>query len=263
MNDLVNGTLTIITQPYDMMTAIKACNDTDIPQSAAVDGNVLLVARGDCTYDQKVQVAARAGATQVIIFDPNAEEPKFIPEAKITLDNAIPSLGITTELGQQLLLFHAMQPQTDIHLTFPVGRQRSPMETAGQISDFSSVGPSYELDLKPNLAGIGGDVFSTFPLHSKGDGWGVLSGTSMAAPHVAGAAALLLEYYKKNNQQIDPIYLTEQLQNTASLSATFEGQPEHPLLLGAGLIRRKCASETERRARSTKMLKCTSVGCHA
>lgn len=239
-DELVNGTLTIITKQAvdEMHSVITACNDTDIPSSSSVNGTLLLVARGGCTYDQKVQVATKAGAIQVIIFDPNATSPDAMPQAKITLEDAIPSLSISAKLAQELLRFHAQQLQP-IHIVFPDERKKTPIETAGQVSIFSSVGPSYELDLKPTIAGIGGSVFSTLPLHTNGDGWGVLSGTSMAAPHVAGVAALLIEYYKQNKQQVDPIYLTEHLQNHAVLSATFEDVPDHPLLLGAGLIRRK------------------------
>ena len=87
----------------------------------------------------------------------------------------------------------------------------TPLATAGTISDFSSFGTDAELQLKPDIGGPGGQIYSTWP-HQQFGGHNSISGTSMAAPHVAGLAALVLQAKNKN---ITPARVQTLLMNTA------------------------------------------------
>ena len=70
-------------------------------------------------------------------------------------------------------------------------------------AEFSSVGPTtISLRLKPDVAAPGVDVLSSV----SGGGWAEFSGTSMAAPHIAGAAALL--------RQRHPTWTVEELKSS-------------------------------------------------
>ena len=71
------------------------------------------------------------------------------------------------------------------------------VDSGKEFTDFSSRGPSETGLIKPEIVAPGKEIYSTF---SSPEYYGVNSGTSMAAPHVAGVAALILDAVGKNNR---------------------------------------------------------------
>lgn len=109
-------------------------------------------------------------------------------------------------------------------------------EKGGSISDFTTWGPSWELSLSPQYLAPGGQIPGLYPVVM--GAYKIMSGTSMAAPHVASIYALI----KEARGSSDPKTIRSLLSSTAKPQApTGSGHSTTGLLAsvaqqGAGLV---------------------------
>ncbi|GAB4039457.1 MAG: hypothetical protein Fur0014_09170 [Rubrivivax sp.] len=154
--------------------------------TADVAGKAVLIRRGTCSFYIKASNAQAAGAAAVVLY--NNQAGALNATVAGTPPITIPVIGITAAQGAALDAAIAAGTTTlnwaDQYVAYPYG-------TGGLISGFSSFGMAVDLSLKPNIGAPGGAILSSYPLELGGAT--TLSGTSMAAPHVAGGVALLLQ----------------------------------------------------------------------
>ncbi len=147
---------------------------------------VALIRRGTCTFYQKAFNAQSAGAAGVVLY--NNAAGRVSPTVAGSPVITIPVVAITAADG---VLIDGRLASGPVDMTWTSLVISEPIPTAGLISSFSSYGDSPDLTLKPDIGAPGGQVRSTLPLEQ--GAYGILSGTSMSSPHVAGGVALLLE----------------------------------------------------------------------
>ena len=166
------------TYEYVRVSGVGNANDF---AKVDVAGKIALVERGEIAFTEKEQNAYDAGAIAMLVYNnTDAEETVYMQ-----LNGLIPAVFLSKAEGR--LLKDAAVKEITVSAAFS-GRMASPV--AGQMSDFSSMGVAPDLSLKPEITAPGGNVWST----SASGGYEEMSGTSMAAPHMTGAAAVMRQY---------------------------------------------------------------------
>ena len=185
-----------------------------------VMGKIALVSRGDITFEEKVQFALEAGARAIIIYN------NVFGDISMTVGNdlKIPVISIGKDEGD------AMAAVPGGTIVFDYNNLAGPF-----MSDFSSWGPTPDLHLKPEITAHGGNIFSALP----GGEYEEMSGTSMAAPNMAGIVVLIRQYVKEKYPEFTANQVTDLVNqlcmSTATIALDKKGNPYSPRKQGAGI----------------------------
>lgn len=211
------------------------------PDYAAVgnlSGKIVVVARGTCGRVAKAVYAQQAGASAVLMINNASGYPPFEGTITSNPDNGqaytvtIPFLGVRSTDAT------AITSRGGGSATFAPSLIANPAFSA--IASFSSGGPRLrDSMLKPDITAPGVSTRSTGV--GTGNQPAVLSGTSMAAPHVTGVAALVLQTQKGGPQDETAERVKAALMNTATPAAVAGFATRNA---GAGLVNTFNATHT-------------------
>ena len=149
------------------------------------EGKLLFHPFGGGNADSLIQQAADAGAIGLALVYPTNQDW----ETFVEIDATVFDIPVCKVADYNYSWMAEQAPKT-----LRVEAAWNPLGTEGEMSAFSSWGPTEALTLKPEITGIGGNVFSAHI----GDQFAVMSGTSMASPAVAATVTLLRQYLREN-----------------------------------------------------------------
>ena len=223
--------------PTDPEDENRYGSDMDSYGNANVRDKIVLISRGGgSTFADKANYAWANGAKACVVY--NNVEGSFgmdltgtrasIPSVSIRLDEAMAILEHCEKNGDGLYAGTVTAKGKVVVADNPDGYT---------MSDFSSWGTTGNLAIKPEITAPGGNIYSTTD-----DGtYGINSGTSMAAPSIAGQVALVAQYIRENGLA-DQTELTRRalaislLMSTATpLTDPVSGLPYSVRQQGAGL----------------------------
>jgi subtilisin family serine protease len=202
-------------------------------------GKIAFVRRGICLFNTKYHNAMLAGAQAIVVYNdgiPDGSDPRIEPIIMGGLDGNVSIPGIMISSTDGYPIYDALTAGASItgsmaeDIVTP-----APSALDDTISEFSSRGPGHGGSVfKPNITAPGDGIVSTD--QGTGTGGVAFSGTSMAAPHVAGAAALL----KQKHPDADPRWIRGLLMNsaqTAEIEGPGTGTPYPLARQGTGVVR--------------------------
>ncbi|MBF1005822.1 MAG: S8 family serine peptidase [Lachnospiraceae bacterium] len=184
---------------------------------------VAIIYRSGVPFLEMIENVHKKGAKAVIIYNKDGDDSYV--ESIGVVEQDIPVIFVSNADGKKLLSNLGILPD----FTDRMGEIKNPLSG---MSAFSGYGPLNDLEIKPEITGIGGTVYSTVNDNS----YATMGGTSMASPYVAGISLCYMNYLKDKNILFTPHDVTFAMMNTARILKNKEGLPFAVRRQGAGMI---------------------------
>ncbi|MFM2097703.1 MAG: hypothetical protein RIT06_331 [Chloroflexota bacterium] len=194
---------------------------------------IVVLRRGECTFNEKVQQMLDKDAAGVIILqreDITIDDGDLITYPPFQgIDTPTSDIPVLMANGAMEVLLvdaleHGLEGDTGEFEAFGDGATNPYFET---VAEFSSGGPRWgDLALKPEVAAPGVDIVSALSGSVSGAAW--MSGTSMATPVTAGVAALV--------KQAHPTWAPDAIKSAIIGTAGSVGDGVHLRSVGAGRV---------------------------
>jgi subtilisin family serine protease len=158
--------------------------------AGSLTGKIALIGRGTCDFSFKIRVAQLAGAVAVLVANRLPGDPTAMGQG------ASPDGVQPTVPAYMVSLADSGVLKTKNGLAATISPDLAYFDSGNDYlqADFSSQGPTdVDFRVKPDLMAPGLNVLSSVPGTDCGPDacWAFFSGTSMATPHLAGAAAVV------------------------------------------------------------------------
>ena len=214
------------TLEYVMVPGIGVAEDYE---GIDVTGKIAVISRGTTSFPEKQALAQAKGAIGCVIYNNTAGN--FLMQINDGAGN-IPCVSVSRAAGA------AMAAAQVKELTVCDADSKK-FTSDTMMSDFSSWGVTPDLKLKPEITGVGGNIYSATDPAISGSYYGYMSGTSMATPQITGAMAVLLQYIEEVYPELtgveQRIVAANILMSTASPIIHPNGLEYSPRDQGAGL----------------------------